>query len=93
MGRIYEVWPTFHGSALVLHPPLKGKSTVILPWRAIFKNFSPTKVGGNGSLFTPNTDRMSEEQLARLLEKLECQQCGKIFHKEFGLQWHVANDH
>ena len=44
MGRIYEVWPTFHGSVLVLHPPLKGKSTVILPWRAIFKNFSPTKV-------------------------------------------------
>ena len=53
MGRIYEVWPTFHSSALVIHPPLKGKSTVILPWRAIFKNFSPTKVGGNGSLFTP----------------------------------------
>ena len=53
MGRIYEVWPTFHGSALVLHPPLKGKSTVILPWQAILKNFPPTKVGGNGSLFTP----------------------------------------
>ena len=59
MGRIYEVWPTFHGSALVFHPPLKGKSTVILPWRAIFKNFSPTKVGGNGSLFTPAKLEMS----------------------------------
>ena len=54
LGRIYDAWPTFHGSALVIHPPLKGKSTVILPWRAFFKNFSPTKVGGNGSLFTPD---------------------------------------
>ena len=52
-GIINEVWPTLNGSALVVHPPLKGKSTVILPWQAIFKNFSPTKVGGNGSLFTP----------------------------------------
>ena len=53
MRTFFEVWPTFHGSALVLHPPLKGKSTVILPWQAIFKNFSPTKVRGHGSLFIP----------------------------------------
>ena len=58
-GRIYEVWPTFHGSSLVIQPPLKGKSTVILPWQAIFKNFSPTKVGGNGSLFIPATHEAS----------------------------------
>ena len=47
-----------HGSAqvqFVVHLPLKGKSTVILPQQAIFKNFSPIKVGGNGSLFTPAT--------------------------------------
>ena len=52
-GRIYKVWPTFLGSSLVIHLSLKSKSAVILPWRAISKNFSPTKVGGNGSLFTP----------------------------------------
>ena len=53
-GKIYKVWPTFHDSALVVHPPLKGRSTVILPWRAIFKKFSPTKVGGTLQLLGIN---------------------------------------
>ena len=44
-------------------------------------------------LYFMNTDGMSEEELARVLDKLECKECGKIFHKEFGLQYHVANDH
>ena len=40
-----------------------------------------------------NTEGMSEEELARVLDKLECKQCGRIFHKEFGLQYHIAHDH
>ena len=53
-------------AALVFHPPLKGKSTVILPWRAIFKNFSPTKVGGSESLFTPAAEKLRFSFLCRV---------------------------
>ena len=40
-----------------------------------------------------NTEGMSEEELARVLDKLECKKCGGIFHKKFGLQHHIAHDH
>ena len=41
-----------HASAQkLLDPPSAGQ--IILPQGLIFNNFSPTKVEGNGSLFTP----------------------------------------
>ena len=69
---------------------MEGKGST---WNKKVNCVSANMAAMKAKLYFMNTDGMSEEELARVLDKLECKQCGKIFHKEFGLQYHVANDH